>query len=45
MLIRDITQDVIQAELSIDDVEHRFDAIPTIESIDRRVVACILGVN
>lgn len=45
MLIRDITQDVIQAELSIDDVEQRFDAIPTIESIDRRVVACILGVN
>lgn len=45
MLIRDITQDVIQANLDIYDVERRFESIPTIEPIDRRVVACILGVN
>lgn len=44
LLLKDLRQDLIKKPLDLADVEARFVNIPTVDPLDERIAACIIGV-
>jgi len=44
LLLKDLRQDLLKKPLDLEVVEARFANIPTVDPLDERIAACIIGV-